>query len=391
MAVFLAPLAIGPATPVQKVKLLALERDPILQADVNGTHGDNGWFTSAATVWVQKNGTASTVNYTLNYTRSNATWLPYTAPILITFNGTTYVELRGYINSTANETIRFDVKVDQVRPFTNASYRDPFFRLLPRDNVSGVAKTMFKVDSGNWTLFNFPSYQPSVGSHLIQYYSVDRAGNTEVTKNISIKVTRDPILEYGINGTIGDNGWYKSAATLWLKKNGSVNYTLDNITWRLYTKPIVITYNGTTIVELRGFINATLNETIKIEVKVDCVKPITEASFSDPAFSITATDNVSGLQKTLFKVDDGKWWLYREPYKPLVGTHQIQYYSIDKAGNTEAIKNVTVVVTPHARTTEAGIVIAVLLVGLGVFFFVIWRKPVAHVEKASEEEPKRLD
>jgi hypothetical protein len=388
MAVFVVPLAMGPAVPVQKVTSLALERDPILQSGVNGTLGDNGWYTSAATVWIQKNGT---VNYTLNYTRSNATWFPYTAPFLITFNGTTYVEFRGYINSTANETIRYDVKVDRVKPFTNVSFRDPFFRLLPTDNVSGVAKTMFKVDKGNWSEFTYLSYQPTVGPHIIYYYSIDRAGNTEATRNVSIKVTRDPILDYGINGTLGLNGWYKSAATLWVKKNGSVNYTLDNVTWHLYVKPFVITYNGTTIVELRGFINATLNETIKIEVKVDCVMPVTEASFGDPVFSMVASDNVSGVAKTMFKVDDGKWWLYLEPYKPLIGTHNIQYYSIDQAGNAEAVKNITVVVAPHTRTTEAGIVIASLAVGLGAFFFVIRRKPVPHTKKEPEEETKRED
>lgn len=383
---FVVPGALSPGTAGQKATILAVQ-NPILDSGVNGTLGDNGWYVSAATVWIQKNGTAAgTVNYTLD----NATWLPYTKPIVITFNGTTNVELRGYIDPSTSQTVKYTVKVDCVKPVTNATFTDPILKLVASDNVSGVAQTMFRVDGGAWTVFS-TQYQPSVGTHFIEFNSTDVAGNKEATKNITVKASRDPIVKSGVNGTLGDNGWYISAAIVWLQlgKDCTVNYTLDNVTWLPYTKPIIVTKNGTTEVTLHGYVNETTNETQKFEVKIDCIKPLSVADFSDPVFKLITYDNQSGVKKVMFRVDGGTWWLYLNPYKPEVGTHRIEFYGIDQAGNTESVRNVTVQVTAHPNYTVAEIIIAAMAIGIVALLLLVRRKPTAHEAGDAPKDEKK--
>ncbi|MEM2930166.1 MAG: DNRLRE domain-containing protein [Thermoproteota archaeon] len=58
-------------------------------------------------------------------------------------------------------------------------------------------------------------------------------------------------------------------------------------------------------------------------------------------FALSATDDVSGVSRTKYRVDDGSWNLYTEEFTLSDypdGLHTIEYYSIDNAGNNEANK-----------------------------------------------------
>ena len=58
--------------------------------------------------------------------------------------------------------------------------------------------------------------------------------------------------------------------------------------------------------------------------------------------SFIATDNISGVKVVRYRVDNGKWQNYTNPFKITTnGIHNITYYSVDKAGNEEDEKFVT--------------------------------------------------
>lgn len=64
---------------------------------------------------------------------------------------------------------------------------------------------------------------------------------------------------------------------------------------------------------------------------------------SDVTVTLTATDDLSGVDKTMFRIDGGEWQMYSVPF--IVGgdgTHSVGYYSVDIAGNEEAIKSIEV-------------------------------------------------
>jgi hypothetical protein len=56
------------------------------------------------------------------------------------------------------------------------------------------------------------------------------------------------------------------------------------------------------------------------------------------AFSLTSTDSGSGVNQTLYRIDGGTWAAYSRPVGiATTGTHTVEYYAKDMAGNAEAI------------------------------------------------------
>jgi len=60
---------------------------------------------------------------------------------------------------------------------------------------------------------------------------------------------------------------------------------------------------------------------------------------SNVTVTLSATDNISGVGSTTYKLDDGLWDTYTEPFVVSGdGNHIVRYYSIDNAGNAEEEK-----------------------------------------------------
>lgn len=57
---------------------------------------------------------------------------------------------------------------------------------------------------------------------------------------------------------------------------------------------------------------------------------------SNVTVTLSATDTISGVDTTTYKVDDGLWTTYTDPFVVSVdGNHTLRFYSIDNVGNTE--------------------------------------------------------
>jgi len=66
---------------------------------------------------------------------------------------------------------------------------------------------------------------------------------------------------------------------------------------------------------------------------------------SSTSFSLYATDDFSGVKETKYRIDGKEWKNYMEEFNLsgyYDGVHEIEYYSVDNAGNREAIKNLEV-------------------------------------------------
>lgn len=98
-------------------------------------------------------------------------------------------DLRGYSSSYA-----WRFRVDTTKPVTTVigslpTYPGSFLiGLSPTDSGSGVARTYWKLDggatmTGTWVWGNL-----GVGSHTVQYWSVDRAGNTEAARTLTLNI-----------------------------------------------------------------------------------------------------------------------------------------------------------------------------------------------------------
>ena len=72
--------------------------------------------------------------------------------------------------------------------------------LSASDNISGVNFTSYNLDSAGWINGTSVSIT-TLGSHIIQYYSNDNAGNSETIKNVSVTLDSPPATPTG--GTTG--------------------------------------------------------------------------------------------------------------------------------------------------------------------------------------------
>jgi hypothetical protein len=62
---------------------------------------------------------------------------------------------------------------------------------------SGVASTSYRIDGGPWQTYTAPITITADGTHTVDYYSTDNAGNTEATHTLTIKIdATKPVITY---------------------------------------------------------------------------------------------------------------------------------------------------------------------------------------------------
>jgi hypothetical protein len=94
-------------------------------------------------------------------------------------------------------------------------------------------------------------------------------------------------------------------------------------------------------------------------VKVDRTAPTTDAvasadwQASDAAVTLNADDNLSGIESTHFVLDGGLEQSGTSVSISAEGVHALEYWSVDKAGNAEAKKNIEVKVDKTAPSISA--------------------------------------
>ncbi|CAH0344840.1 Ig-like domain repeat protein [Bacillus sp. CECT 9360] len=98
-----------------------------------------------------------------------------------------------------------------------------------------------------------------------------------------------------------------------------------------------------------------------IEVKIDKTAPVTESNATDTwsnkdvEVALTATDAQSGVAKTYYSIDGSE---YQEGTFLMVekeGASQVSYYSMDEAGNKEAVRTVKFNIDKTAPVTESNV------------------------------------
>ena len=156
-----------------------------------------------------------------------------------------------------------------------------------------------------------------------------------------------PFTTCSISGTIGLNGWYVSDITVTfyaIDNYSGVNHTgwsIDTVTYAAsYDEPLTFQLVGLYNLSFHSFDNAGNPETIKrIQIKQDTNAPFSSANRSGQLFTISAIDNTSGVDRTMYRIDNGTWLNYNRSFNiEGAGNHTIEYYSIDNAGNREDIK-----------------------------------------------------
>ncbi len=131
----------------------------------------------------------------------------------------------------------------------------------------------------------------------------------------------------------------------------------------VYTAPFTISAQGQSYVYFFTEDKAgNFSSEPYIWVSIDKTPPVTTATLSGTLISgsnyqnsvqvtLTATDNLSGVASTVYRVDGGSWITYTGPFTVSQnGANTVNYYSTDNAGNIESTKTITFSITDATTT-----------------------------------------
>jgi beta-xylosidase len=238
------------------------------------------------------------------------------------------------------------------------------------DNGSGVEQIRYTIDGGTPTLYSGPVTVSDQGEHEFAYQAIDRAGNAETFKTVTIKVDPTaPETTTTVNPglPLGGDGWYDSAVTVRLKGgdgSGSgvdaTEFSLDGGQWTAYGQAIRLEQAGVHTIAYHSVdVAGNTEDDRTLTVKVDATAPTTTARINGAApaadysgavrVAFTRTDGEgSGAVLTQYAIDGAKDWTDYEGAFDITaaGGHRVDFRSIDAAGNVENYKWVIFTITP---------------------------------------------
>jgi PKD repeat protein len=184
--------------------------------------------------------------------------------------------------------------------------------------------------------------------------AVRDTGGLESTTTKTLTVAEaPPVTTVTLGGTIGAHNWYVTSATLNLSAIDDVSgvnetkYRLNGGTWHDYTGNVVLSNDGTTLVEyystdFGGFVETVKSVTVKID-KTDPTLTINqtsgfEATVDHVVISWTGSDATSGIDHFEVSIDGGAFTSVGKAishnFQGLAdGTHNVTVKAIDLAGN----------------------------------------------------------
>lgn len=128
-----------------------------------------------------------------------------------------------------------------------------------------------------------------------------------------------------------------------------------------YTAPVTISTDGATVVSYWSVDNAGNTETVKsTTVRVDRTAPVTSSNAAasyvgSASIALAATDAGSGVGTTSYRLNGGPQTVGTSVSVITPGTHTLEFFTTDVAGNAETPKSVTFTVTP--QVTEPPVVV----------------------------------
>ena len=240
---------------------------PVVSMEVEGTLGENGWYTTPITVHFNALDALSGLDV-IQYRLDEGLWVTGDTLYLDT-NGEhqlTYfaVDHAGNQSTPVTETLAVDTTPPAIRyslpplPTGETWYRKPVtVSVQIEEEDSGLDAALYRLDNGPWQPLpaNHMVRVIPDGLHTLYLKAQDRAGNVTSVGPIDIPVDRSaPVTAYVVDGVLGDNNWYVSPVTVTLTPTDTASgvvatyYRIDEGPWQEGTQ-FVITEDGEHTIE----------------------------------------------------------------------------------------------------------------------------------------------
>ncbi|MFS0864945.1 OmpL47-type beta-barrel domain-containing protein [Fredinandcohnia sp. 179-A 10B2 NHS] len=261
-----------------------------------------------------------------------------------------------------------EVKIDKTTPETSSNVVDSWnnkgvqVELEASDNLSGVAKTFYSINGSEY-LESTSFTVDTEGINEVSFYSVDAAGNVEDTQTIEVKIdkTTPETTSNVVDSWNNKNVQVELTATDNLSGGAKTFYSINGSDYAEGTSFTVVA-EGENEVSFYSVDEAGNVENAQtIEVKIDKTAPSTTSNVvntwnnKDVQVELTATDNLSGVEKTFYSVNGSE---YVEGTSFTVNNEQVNevsFYSLDHAGNQEEVQTLQVKIDKTKPVTTSNV------------------------------------
>jgi hypothetical protein len=306
--------------------------------------GNNASETAHALQAAPASGTNTEAGYTRRYANSASPGSWYSVQVDVPA-GEPFV-LRNIETYDGARTKKYNVYVDDVLVKT---------QLVPRTEP-GMGIKVYDA------LISDPDVIDNDGSVRIKYeYPMDAGGffDPSIADSWVLAVPADtqaPDVSAAVTGgTVGDNGWYRSDALVTVSAADDrdvtpVVETGESAGWQAYAGPVTVSGEGKHVLSFRAHDAAGNSSGARtLPVWIDATAPATELSVTkvvkdSATVRLSATDVLSGVARTVYRVDGGAWKVAgTDPFTVTgYGEHTIDYASTDLAGNPEVMRHATI-------------------------------------------------
>src|SRR5207302_5492432 len=208
--------------------------------------------------------------------------------------------------------------------------------------------------------------------HVLHYHATDLAGNLELDRSVSVPVdTTTPVSSAVLDGSLGDNGWYRSNVTISLNASDAtsgvaqISYRLDNGSRLVYEGSFVLTQGEYSLEDFATDAAGLAEPTQTTTIRINTVAPITTAAvsgtvgangwyISSVSVTLNASDRDGGVLEIFYRLDGGSWTVYSGPIVLGDGRRVLDYYATDRSGHLEPAHSKTFSIdsTPPAASAS---------------------------------------
>lgn len=236
-----------------------------------------------------------------------------------------------------------------------------------------VAATYARLDGGNWTTYIEPIAVAADGTHDVQFYSTDDAGNIEAVHTVGLSIDSvPPGTSVTVLGPWNETSLeYTGPATVYLGANDSgsgvevVRFQADAGLWSNYTRPVILSSTSVHV------LNYSAEDMAGNEEPVGTVLIPVGVSYSGPELfpAIPAATGAHGWYNSsvrvglqaaslpgtastaFYRIDDGPWVTYAAPFTVADGQHTLYLKAVDARNRTTASQPLIVRVDTVAPMT----------------------------------------
>jgi len=315
-------------------------------------------------------------------------WVNYTAtgPFSLTGEGPRFIEwfsedFAGNVEATASAGL----VVDSTPPTTTSVIGDPKYlnggtfvtswtpiSLSSVDGAPwpvGVGFVEHRIDGGPWSLYATPIVLGGEGTHTVDVRATDLLGNLEPMSTTAMIVDDTPpfpTLSVGTPQYAGARLFVKSSTPLMVLASDAgavpvglavVQYRIDGGPWTPFASPFVLPpVDGTHRVgyaagDRLGNAAGSIADLVVDDAPPETtIAPLAGPYAEDTLFTLVASDAGSGVAFTEYRIDDHGWTNYVGGFSLLAGDHVIRFRSVDRLGNSEVERTMSVSVVGASPT-----------------------------------------